>query len=189
MRTYEYRGFDGAGRAARGLIEALDLKDARERLASRGLLTESVQTAHTQSTRPRHAWREPFNLDARAMLYREVGALMRSGLPLAPALDVLIEAPEMGEQRARIAAARDRLREGSSLASALHAMSPAVSAYEVAVIEAGEKTGALDTVLDRLASFLEEQVRLRDRIQSATRFTEIASAAIARAGISAADLP
>ena len=73
------------------------------------------------------------------MLYRELGALMRSGLALAPALDVLIAAPEMGEQRARIAAARDRLREGSSLASALHAMSPAVSAYEVAVIGRREK--------------------------------------------------
>ena len=59
------------------------------------------------------------------------------------------------------------------MASALHAMSPAVSAYEVAVIEAGEKTGALDTVLDRLASFLEEQVRLRDRIQSALIYPAI----------------
>ena len=82
MRTYEYKGFDGTGRALRGLIEALDLKDARERLSSRGVMAEMVQATHDQPTTARHPWRESFGLDARAMLYRELGALLHSGLPL-----------------------------------------------------------------------------------------------------------
>ena len=173
MRTYEYKGFDATGRALRGLIEALDLKDARERLSSRGVMAEMVQATHDQPTTARHPWRESFGLDARAMLYRELGALLHSGLPLAQALDVLIAVPELGEQRGRVAAARDRLREGSSLAAALQSMAQSISAYEVAIIEAGEKTGALDTVLDRLASFLEEQIRLRDKIQSSLIYPAI----------------
>lgn len=173
MRTYEYKGFDGTGRALKGLIEALDLKDARERLSSRGVMAETVQATHDQPSVSRRPWRDSFGLDVRAMLYRELAALLGSGLPLAQALDVLIAAPELGEHRARVAAARDRLREGSTLAAALHSMSDAVSAYEVAIIEAGEKTGALDAVLDRLASFLEEQIRLRDRIQSSLIYPAI----------------
>ena len=174
MRTYEYKGFDSTGRALKGLIEALDLKDARERLSSRGVMAETVQATHEQQPSVlRRPWRESFGLDVRAMLYRELGALLGSGLPLAQALDVLIAAPELGEHRGRVAAARDRLREGSTLAAALHSMSDAVSAYEVAIIEAGERTGALDAVLDRLASFLEEQIRLRDKIQSSLIYPAI----------------
>ena len=107
------------------------------------------------------------------MLYREVGALLRAGLPLANALEVLIAAPELGSNRAHLAGIRDRIREGSPLAEAMAQSAGAFSPFEQAVIEVGERSGTLETVLDRLAKFLEEQQRVKERIQTALIYPAI----------------
>lgn len=170
MKTFEYRGFDTGGRVARGLIEALDLKEARERLAARGVLAERLAAAGRPAA---GRGRSVFGLEARAMLYRELGALLRAGLPLAHALEILIQAPELSEHRSPLAGIRDRIGEGSALADALSKASPKVSAFERAAIETGERAATLDEVLERLAGFLEEQHRLRDRVQTALIYPAI----------------
>ncbi len=173
MKTFAYKGFDPAGRSSKGLIEALDPKEAREKLASRGILAESVSAAGEAQTRGARLSRGSFALDIRAMIYRELGALVKAGLPLAQAMEVLIEAPELGDNRARLAGVRDRIREGANLAAALADASPKVSAFERAVIEVGERSGTLEVVLERLAGYLEEQSRVRDRVQTAVIYPAI----------------
>ncbi len=167
MRTFEYRGYNEAGRSARGLIEALDLKDAREKLAHQGVLAESV---HDAGRGTRWVWRRRdvlFTLDTRAAFYRELGSILAAGLPLSNALALLVDAPEMGPNRPLIAGIRDRIAEGRSLADALEQASPRVSSFEHAVVQTGERSGKLDDVLGRVADFLEEERRLRDRLISA----------------------
>lgn len=173
MKTFEYKGFDSSGRACRGLVEALDLKEAREKLSSRGVMAEKVTAAGEGRSRAGRRWRQGLALDARAAIYRELGALLRAGIPLEHALEVLISAPELGENRSLLAGTRDRIAEGSNFAAAFSAGSVTVSAFERAVLEVGERAGTLETVLDRLAGFLEEQKRLEDRIQTALIYPAI----------------
>lgn len=172
MKTFEYRGFETTGRACRGLVEADGPKDAREKLAARGILVERIRTATTARPSLRR-WPTDFGLSSRAVVYRELSALVRAGLPLAGALDVLIEAPELGDDRTRLAGIRDRIREGASLAHSLAQASPRVTAFEHAAVEVGERAGTLDEVLERLAGFLEEQELLRDRVQAALFYPAI----------------
>jgi len=173
MKTFEYRGYDGAGRTRKGLIEALDIKQAREKLAGDGLLAEKIAPAgEAQSTR--FFFRPPaFAVDERTMFYRELVALLHAGLPLVAALDVLIQSPDMGTTRPILAALRDKIKEGASLATALAEASRKVSVYEKAVIAAGERAASLDTVLERLADFLDEQARMRDRFITALIYPAI----------------
>lgn len=177
MRTFEYKGFDAAGRTCRGLVEALDVKEAREKLAAQGLYPERIDSAGGERAF-RGARREAgFDLAARAMVYRELGTLLRAGLPLARALQVLIDAPELGDARRYLAAMRDRIQEGASMAASLRGAAPGVSAFETAVVEAGERAGALGIVLERLAVFMEEQERIRDRVINALIYPAIVVAA------------
>ena len=173
MQTFEYKGFDGAGRTCKGLIEALDIKQAREKLAGDGLFTENIVPAgELKSTR--FIFRTTaFSVDERTMFYRELVALLHAGLPLVTALDVLILSPDMGATRPILAALRDKIKEGASLAVALADASRTVSSYEKAVIAAGERAASLDTVLERLADFLDEQARLRDRFVTALIYPAI----------------
>ena len=173
MKTFEYRGYDSSGHSSRGLTEALDIKEAREKLASRGIFAERVKSAGEQGSSTFQPWRDELNVESRTMLYREVGALLRAGLPLANALEVLIAAPELGTNRTHLAGIRDRIREGTSLAEAVAQSTGTFSPFEQAVIEVGERSGTLETALDRLAKFLEEQQRVKERIQTALIYPAI----------------
>lgn len=164
--TFEYKGFDAAGRAQSGLIEAADLKDARKRLAARGILPESVQAARGTAAR-RGARAAIFSSDVRTMFYRELAALLGSGVALVPALDVILQAPELDQARTLLAAVRDMVREGRPLSAAMPAVSSQVTLFEQAVIEVGERTGGMPEALARLAAFLEEQEKLREKLMTA----------------------
>ena len=166
MTTFEYKGYDAAGRAQDGLIEAADLKDARKRLAARGLLPETLRAAGGTAAR-RAAKRAAFSAEIRTMFYRELAALLGSGVALVPALDVILQAPELDQARTRLAAVRDAVREGRPLSAAMAATSAQVTPFEQAVMEVGERTGGMNEALDRLAAFLEEQEKLREKLATA----------------------
>lgn len=173
MSTFEYRGFTEAGRASRGLIEALDLKEAREKLAAQGVLTERLTEAGAPGASRTRGLRQSFSLDTRAMIYRELGSLVKAGLPLAQAMDILIGSPELGDDRSVLAAVHDRIREGAPLALSLAEASSRVTPFEQAVIEVGERAGNLEEVLNRLATFLEEQKQMQDRVATALLYPAI----------------
>ena len=172
MRTFVYRGYDGQGLARRGLVEAADLKEAREKLAARGVLPEQVDLAGSEErsflSRPR-----TFGLEARTAFYRELGVLLAAGIPMVHALEILMDSPEIGVSAAVLAKVRDQVREGTALAAALAEAAPEVRSFEKAIIEVGEKSGSLEAILDRLAGFLEEQQQLRERIVSALIYPTI----------------
>jgi len=164
MKTYDYRGFAHNGRACRGLVEALSIKDAREKLACDGILAERVSQTGRKAR---------FPLNVRAMIYRELGALLSAGLPLVRALDILIQSAEMHDARTLLAGVRDRVREGVSLVDALAEASSSVTAFERAIIEAAEESAKVEVSLEKLAAFLEEQEQLRNRIQGALVYPSI----------------
>ncbi|HMP76735.1 MAG TPA: type II secretion system F family protein [Kiritimatiellia bacterium] len=164
MKTFAYRGFDRQGSRVRGLIEALDPKDAREKLAARGALVESLASAAGETSR---SSRTAFPPTARAAFYRELGALLRAGVPAVAALDLLLESHATQRSATLMAGLRDRLREGSAFAEAFHQAGAALTEFEIALLQTGQRTGQLGPVMDQMAGYLEEQNRLREGIQSA----------------------
>lgn len=164
MKTYEYKGYDANGHVNKGLIEAMSVKDAREKLAVAGILAERV------SQSGRHF---RFPAETRAMVYHELSSLLGAGLPLVRSLDILIESPEMDCQHILLAGVRDRVKEGSSLADALADASDSLTACERAIIESAEKSATVEFMLERLAKFLEEQQKLHDRVQTALIYPSI----------------
>ena len=167
MRTFEYTGYDRQGHAAKGLIEAFDLKDAREKLSHKGILARQVNPAGQLILRWWKRGGRVFTLETRAMVYRELAAVLSAGIPLANALAIMIDSPELGENRPLLAGIRDRVREGVSFADALAAASPHVTPFEKSAVETGERAGSLEVVLESIAMYLEDRQRLRERIQTA----------------------
>ncbi|MDP6491104.1 MAG: type II secretion system F family protein [Kiritimatiellia bacterium] len=164
MKTFEYKGFDSAGKVVRGLTEGLSVKHAREQLAASGILAERI----TSSGR-----RVRLQPQERAVFYRELSSLLRAGVPLLGALDIMLQSPELTGVRIVLAATRDGIREGRSLAQALSQASTSVGVFETAVVEAGEASGRLPEMLERCAAFLEEQDRVRERVQGALVYPAI----------------
>lgn len=164
MKTFEYRGFDHAGRSRKGLVEALSVKEARERLAADGVLAERLSPTGLQLR---------LSAATRAVIYRELGALLGAGMPLVKALDILIDSPDTGDAGLCMAGVRDRVKEGVSLARALSDASPSVSGFESAIIEAAEHSASVESAMDRLAGFIEESEAVRQKIRSALVYPSI----------------
>lgn len=145
------------------MIEALHPKDAREKLAARGVLAEELTSVSARSA----LRRRQFNADTRSSLYRELGALLRAGVPAVAALDLLLEAhPEPGISTV-LAGVRDRLREGEAFAQAMAEAGKGISTFEIALLQTGTRTGQLGAMLDQMADYLEDQNRLREGVLSA----------------------
>lgn len=175
MITFEYNGFDERGRSVRGLLEALDAKDARKKLAARGVLAEDVREAGKAASQSL-ARKSAFDVLARTMFYRELAALLDAGLALVPALEVILESPELGSVQRVLAGIRDAVREGKPLSTAFANAVPDLTSFEEAVLEVGEHSGGMGEAMARLADFLEEQERLRAKLVSTLAYPCVVAA-------------
>lgn len=175
MPVYSYRGMTATGSATRGFVDADSDRTARAKLRRDGvylteLLESSGKAASVQGT---GAKRFSFSLDSirglsatdLAIATRQLATLLGAGIPLVESLGALTEQVENARLKTLIARVRDRVNEGATLADAL-ADAGAFSELYVSMVRAGEAGGALEPVLQRLADYLESQVRTRNRVVS-----------------------
>ncbi len=171
MPVFAYKGVNAAGRSIQGFVDADSARTARSRLRRDGVfLTElDEETGEAapgeRATRfPRLTFRRISALDL-ALTTRQLSTLIAAGIPLVSALGALTEQVENKRLKGILGGVRDRVNEGASLADALAQAGPFSDLF-VGMVRAGETSGALETVLARLADYLEGQVRLRNKVGS-----------------------
>lgn len=178
MKTFIYRGFDRDGARKRGAVEAIDIKEAREKLARDGIFPERIDAATDAQARGRFGGARASSLRdvaVRCELYRALSALLRAGLPLNQALEVMIDQPagSDGHFVRDLAGIRDRIREGTALAKAMTDTHPGIGGFESAVMESGERSGRLADVLAEVADYLEDIQRVQQTIKTASIYPMI----------------
>jgi general secretion pathway protein F len=178
MKTFMYRGYDRDGVRVRGAVEALDLKDAREKLATRSILPEELAAA-AGSRQGAWSWRgsrhSMFRDEPRGEFYRAMSTMIAAGLPLVDALNILLEqTPAAHTDAARqLAGLRDAVRDGARLVDAAERAGIPLGAFESAVLESGERTGNLSGSFSDLADYLMEIGRIRQTIRTACLYPAI----------------
>jgi len=173
MKTFAYTGYDAAGKAQGGLVEAIDLKQAREKMAAAGIFIEQINPADLSSSRGLFARRNRFPRAQRAVFYGELASLLKSGLPLVKALEIMLRSPDLSSAAALVANIRDKVREGGSLVSSITSVAGDLLPAETSFIAAGEKSGELVLTLKSLEDFIEEEIRLREKIATALIYPAI----------------
>jgi general secretion pathway protein F len=170
--VYAYKGVTASGRRARGFLDAESLRGARSKLRRDGVfITELAEERGAAAARDRASARLRLpsfqrigGLDL-ALVTRQAATLIGAGIPLVEGLGALTEQTEHPRLKSVLGQVRDRVNEGASFADAL-AHSGVFSDLYVGMIRAGEAGGALEQVLERLADYLESQVRLRNKVSS-----------------------
>ena len=172
MPVYAYKGVTDAGRSTRGYVDADSDRSARVKLRREGVfLTElvesegGVRSVRAPVRRLSFAWMRPVSGTDLAIATRQLATLIGAGVPLVEALGALTEQVESARLKGVIGRVRDRVNEGASLADAMAEGGPFGDLY-VSMVRAGETGGALETVLERLADYLESQVRTRNKVVS-----------------------
>ncbi len=173
MPVFEYKGVTSAGKNISGVQDGESLKAVRTKLKKDGVIVLEIrQGGFARQARSRNISFGAGRVSAAdlANATRQLATLLSSGLPLMEALNVLVDQEEGQTLKSALAAARDAVREGSSLADALRQSTRVFSQLYVNMVSAGEVSGTLEITLSRLADFLEEQTRFRNRLAAALAY-------------------
>ena len=180
MPAFRFEALDEQGLTRKGVVEADSAKSARNQLRSQALVPLVVELAgdppqagstgalgHSLFTRP------VFSATALAIWTRQLAGLVSSGLPLERALTALADEAENERQRHLVAVLRAEVNAGSTFARALQQHPREFADIYCAVIGAGEHSGNLGLVLDRLADDLEERQALKAKLVGAALYPAI----------------
>ena len=182
MPAFSFDALDAQGQPRKGTIEADTARAARSLLRAQALVPLAVELlgAHPGATAGQApSWSERlltravFNATSLAVWTRQLAALVASGLPLERALAALADEADDERQRHLVAALRAEVNAGSSFARALAQHPREFSDIYCAVIGAGEASGSLGQVLERLADDLEERLQLRAKLMGAALYPAI----------------
>ncbi len=173
MPVYEYSALNPTGKKLKGIIEADSRTAARQKIRQAG--NYPVDIKETLSGRKEDKKRKVSlpRLGGRIkqqevhIATRQLATLLGAGIPLVPALNGLIEQTTNPAFRTIITQIKDQVNEGNSLTTALAEQPRIFSKIYINMVQAGEASGSLDVVLDRLADFGENQQALKSRITAA----------------------
>jgi general secretion pathway protein F len=177
MPAYRFEALDAAGKAQDGLLEADNARAARSQLRARALVPLAVTpvTMAAADAPGARFTRRVFGATGLAVWTRQLAGLVGAGLPLERALSALAEEAETPRQRELLAHLKSEVNAGSPFARALATAPREFDEVYRAVVAAGEGSGALGLVLERLADDLEQQQALRARVRGAMAYPAIVS--------------
>jgi general secretion pathway protein F len=171
MPVFEYRALDAKGKNIKGIVDADSESQARTRLRSQGKYPVSIAVSRSKKNKAGSGG--GFGLLDRvkseeiSIMTRQLATLMGAGIPLVQALDSLVEQTRNSVLKKVIAQVKGSVNEGNTLTNALGEHPRLFSAIFINMVRAGEASGALDIVLERLADFSEKQEALKGRLRAA----------------------
>jgi general secretion pathway protein F len=179
MPAFSYQALDAQGGTQSGVVEADSARAARNQLRAQALVPLHLTAlGPNNSDKPRQGgWQSAVLGRSELTTWtRQLAGLVGAGLPLERALSALADEAEQPRQHHLVAALRAEVNAGSSFAQALGEHPREFPPVYRSVVAAGEQSGHLGEVLERLADDLEQQQNLRAKLLAATLYPAIVSA-------------
>ena len=169
MARFKYVAKDKNGKTLKGIVEALAKEGAVLSLREKELIIVSLQeekgkTFFAGLFSPK---RQKVKIDDLVIFSRQLATMVDAGIPLVYALDILAEQIEKPSFKYVISKVHDDVETGSSLSDALAKYPMVFSNLFINMVRAGESSGMLDEILDRVASYLEKTSSLQKKVKSA----------------------
>jgi type IV pilus assembly protein PilC len=166
VAAYDYSAINAQGLELKGVLHAPDLDAAKEQLRSRGLLPKSLREGKASTVKAGGAFKKvgPKSLQ---VFTRQFATLIEAGVSIVSALLILEQQTDDKRLRPVIDEVRNDVESGMILSKALSRHSKVFSRLYVAMVEAGEASGTLDRVLDRIAVQIEKETQIKRRVKGA----------------------
>lgn len=170
LHTYQWTGINTQGKRVNGVVEAVDFKEAQLELKKRGVEVITLQLSSESSLLKMKVFstkKKKIKPKDILLFTRYLSTMLAAGLPLVQALDIIGYDQENAEVKAMILSIKSSVEEGKTLAEAFSKYPEQFSELYSSLIKAGEKSGTLDKVLNRLGLYLERTENLKRKIKKA----------------------
>ncbi len=174
MPLYAYEALSRDGNRSKGVIDATSLQGARQQLTAQGLYLVRLEQTREESGVGffKRLFAGKVTVKQKILFTKQLAILLRSGVPLLQAVDLLIEQFE-GRLHTMLVTIRDELKEGIALATALQRYPSVFDNIYIQLVRAGEASGNLEVILERLTEFLERRESIAKRIKGALQYPMI----------------
>jgi general secretion pathway protein F len=162
MEAFQYQALNAAGRKVSGIVQADTARQARMQLRAQGLLPSAIGPVRARE-RAGRAWARGISAAELSLTTRQMATLLASGLTMEQTLNALIEAATDPATREVLTGVKTEVTAGLSLAGALGAYEKSFPDFYRALVHGGEESGALPTVLQHLADYLDARQALRQK--------------------------
>ncbi len=169
---FAYKAKDSGGRTVEGVAEAADEQSLVALLHRRDLVVLSVSQERRKRRLP-DRWQKKVRLDELVVFSRQLAALIDAGIPLVQSLNILFEQTESGALKNVIGDVERAVETGSNFSDALGRHQAVFSPLFISLVRAGEASGVLDQVLDRIATHLEKMDSLRRKVRSSLMYPAV----------------
>ncbi|MBX2796243.1 MAG: type II secretion system inner membrane protein GspF [Myxococcales bacterium] len=180
MAVFEYKGLDASGKAVAGIVDADTAKVARARLRKQGLFPTEIHAQAGKGTRQGESILD-MQIDVASyfqfisardvsIMTTQLSTLVGAHVPMAEALSALVDQTEKAKFKVVLSKVKEKVVEGGSLGDAMSDHPKVFDDLYVQMVRAGEKSGALDQVLARLATYADGQVKLQSQVLSAVAY-------------------
>ena len=175
MGAFEYSALDARGKERKGVLEGDTARQVRQQLREQGmtpLVVEEVAQRESRS-RGRLQFRRGISATELALVTRQLATLVRAALPLEEALQTVVRQSEGQRLKSMLLAVRAKVMEGHTLADALGDFPHVFPELYRTTVAAGEMSGHLEVVLERLADYTEKRQQMRQKIMLALFYPTI----------------
>ncbi len=170
MALYFYEALSKEGKRVKGTLDAPTADSVKDQLTKQGLYPIKIEPAGETA---RLGWFQRFfargiSIKEKILFTKQLAILLRSGVPLLQAIELLTEHFE-GRLKTTLIEVKDELKQGTSLADALKKYPSAFDVTYIQLVRAGEASGNLEVILERLTHMLERQQETSQQISTAMR--------------------
>ena len=170
MAAFEYKALNAKGKQKKGVIEGDNARQVRQKLKEQGLIPVEVVETKAKAAKASASgftFQRGISTNELALITRQLSTLVQAGMPLEECLKAVAEQTEKPRIRSMLVGVRSRVVEGYTLSDSLGDYPHVFDDLFRAMVAAGEKSGHLDKVLDRLADYAENRQQMRAKLQQA----------------------
>jgi type IV pilus assembly protein PilC len=165
MALYKYRALSGQGKKSSGILDASSVQQVKEILRIQGLFPTAIEL---QSEEPPFFKKIFSRVSPKELILftKQLAVLLKAGIPLLQSFELLVDQFE-GTMKSIIISLKDDIKKGKSLAESMQKYPKYFDNIYIQLVKAGEATGKLELILERLTTYLEKNMEVKSRIKSA----------------------
>ena len=175
MASFSYKAFDANGKEVKGFFEADSARQVRQYIRDQGFSPLSVEESEQskKSNQPNHVSNQSLTASENALFTRQLSTLISSGTPLEEALLTISQHSEKQKTKSLVLSVRSALLEGQSLSNSFANFPKAFDELYCSTVDAGEQSGHLEAVLERLADYSEARQETMQKVKVAMFYPAI----------------